>query len=536
MFPSVVCDHGTIIISGGFGGLGLTMSRWMVEEHGVKRIVLMSRRTLSELEQPDNPQYTDWLRLKQACLATKNTAHVEVVQVDVTKYDDVRDLFVRFSQTAYPIRGIIHSAVVSQDKLLSNLTPETLKLATDAKVRGAWNFHHAAHQTQAPLHFFIMFSSIRNHLIDFGSAGYNAGNEFLDALAHYRSKILNQPALSISLPAISGAGMFHRERDMLMQLYSSNGLQTVPTEITFELIDRFFINQQQCPCPIIFACNWKAMNALATKSSMVTYQITQLVDQQQMVQANTYSTAGTVQIGTQTMQVDEVVDRTQATVARLLGASSVERIATDRSLLAQGMDSLAGVSLYNWLGQYFGFFVPLTDILQGISIQVIAKYIFDKMEEQRQMATCVTQTNSTSMLSNNDNQKLSTNDSYSYTGMNNIIRIIQPRINSTTIQRIVFCIGMVNPSVEKTLLAQQSLLSASIYILQIPTGLSVAAETIAQMRRIQPRGPYSLVTVSKQGENIAHQIIKQLEEQHQQAGVAHFLAMTDPTPLEPLEQ
>jgi acyl carrier protein len=278
------------------------------------------------------------------------------------------------------------------------------------------------------------------------------------------------------------------------------------------------------------------MNALATKSPMVTFQMTQLVDQQQMAQANTYSTAGTVQIGTKTMQVDEVVDRTQATVARLLGASSVERIATDRSLLAQGMDSLAGVSLYNWLGQYFGFFVPLTDILQGISIQVIAKYIFDKMEEQRQMATCVTQTNSTSMLSNNDNQKLSTNDSYSYTGMNNIIRIIQPRINSTTIQRIVFCVGMVNPSVEKTLLAQQSLLSASIYILHIPTGPSVAAETIAQMRRIQPRGPYSLVTVSKQSENIARQIIKQLEEQHQQAGVKHFLAIIDPTPLEPLEQ
>ncbi|CAF4190027.1 unnamed protein product, partial [Adineta steineri] len=61
MFPSDVCNDGTILISGGFGGLGLTMSRWMIEKRGVKRIALMSRRTLIELEQPSNPQYDDWL-------------------------------------------------------------------------------------------------------------------------------------------------------------------------------------------------------------------------------------------------------------------------------------------------------------------------------------------------------------------------------------------------------------------------------------------------------------------------------------------
>ncbi|CAF1443164.1 unnamed protein product [Adineta steineri] len=31
MFSSEVCNQGTILISGGFGGLGLTMSRWMIE-------------------------------------------------------------------------------------------------------------------------------------------------------------------------------------------------------------------------------------------------------------------------------------------------------------------------------------------------------------------------------------------------------------------------------------------------------------------------------------------------------------------------
>ena len=538
MFPSLVCDHGTIIFSGGFGGLGLTMSRWMVEERGVKRIVLLSRRTLSELERPDNPQYTEWLRLKQVCLDSNNTVHIEVVQVDVTNFDDVRDLIERLNQTEYPVRGIIHSAVVSQDKLLTNITPETLRLAMDAKIRGAWNLHHATHQTRAPLHFFLMFSSMRNHFIDFGSAGYNAGNEFLDALAHYRSKLLHQPALSISLPAISGAGMFHRERNILTPLYSTRGFETIPTIITFEIIDRLFINQQQSPCPIIFACNWKAMGTSTGKNHLATHQLAQLVVQQYVAQENAHSAAVTVQKGAEEIQADEIVDRTRVTVARLLGATDIERIETDRSLLAQGMDSLAGVSLYNWLGQSFGVFIPLTDIIQGISIQNIAKHIFNKLNEQRQTGTSTASVTNPTVSSENKNTLLSTDDSPSYTGMNNIIRVIQPTTihGTTVVPRTTFCIGNVTPSFEKTLLKQHSSLSSLIYILQIPIGSSAITETIAQMRRIQPRGPYSLITTSKQGENLAHQIIKQLDEQHQQANVEYFSTIIDSTSLEKPEQ
>ncbi|CAF4293909.1 unnamed protein product, partial [Adineta steineri] len=41
------------------------MSRWMIEQRGIKHIALMSRRTLIELEKVSNPQYDDWLRLKR---------------------------------------------------------------------------------------------------------------------------------------------------------------------------------------------------------------------------------------------------------------------------------------------------------------------------------------------------------------------------------------------------------------------------------------------------------------------------------------
>lgn len=531
MFPSTVCDQGTILISGGFGGLGLTMSRWMIEERGVKRIVLMSRRTLSQLEQPQNPQYEDWLRLKQACLTSKNNAHVDVVQVDVTNFDDVYHLIEALNKTMYPVRGIIHSAVVSQDKVLANINKETLNLAMRAKVRGAWNLHCAAHQTGTPLHFFVMFSSIRNHLIDLGSAGYNAGNEYLDALARYRSKFMNLPSLSISLPAISGAGMFHRERAILDELYSNHGFESIPTLVAFEVIDRLFLNQKECPCPIIFACDWKVMGISHKKEQLATYQLIQLVQQQQTEQESFGNYIDKAQSHTLVETVDQIAERTQTTVARLLGATSIDRIDIERSLIAQGMDSLASVSLYNWLGQHFNIFVPLSDIIQGASIGMIAKQIFDKLAKQQDTVNTKIGASLTEKMFDETKIPADASNRPFYTGMNNVLKIIRSKTNSSSNHNIIFCIDALPPSLESKLVEQYA--SSMVYVLRIPSGSVAVTETIAQIRRIQPRGPYRLVSASKDGEYIAHEIVKQLKDQHKQvAAVYCSLQINGTTPAD----
>ncbi|CAF4191684.1 unnamed protein product [Adineta steineri] len=257
MFPSTVCRQGTILISGGFGGLGLTMSRWMIEKRDVKRIILMSRRTLAEFEQSSNPQNNDWLRLKQTI--NEYHAHVDVVQADVTNFDQVYDLIKKLSHTSYPVRGIIHSAAVAEDRTLAKIIQEYLTHVLAAKVRGAWILHQVTQLTHAPLHFFLIFSSIRNHLLEVASSGYNAGNQFLDALAYYRMTQQNLPAFSVSLPAVSGAGMFHQQRYMLSTLQSTHGFEVLPPIAVFELIERFHTNQKTCPCPVIFAANWQTL-------------------------------------------------------------------------------------------------------------------------------------------------------------------------------------------------------------------------------------------------------------------------------------
>ncbi|CAF1450607.1 unnamed protein product [Adineta steineri] len=524
MFPLTVCQQGTILISGGFGGLGLTMSRWMIEKRGVKRIILMSRRTLSELEQSSNPQYDDWLRLKQTI--NEHHAHVDVVQADVTNFDQVYDLIKKISHTSYPVRGIIHSAVVAEDRTLAKMTQEYLPHVLAAKARGAWILHQVTQLTHAPLHFFVMFSSIRNHLLEVASSGYNAGNQFLDALAHYRMTQQNLPALSVSLPAVSGAGMFHRQRDMLTTLQSTYGFEVLPPIAVFELIERFHTNQKTCPCPVIFAVNWQTL--YKRRHKLPIFQLNEIVEERysvmELINMSTTSAGLSSTTSSNLNRKETIIERIQMTVARLLGAADIDRILVDRSLVSQGMDSLAALSLYNWLEQEAGVYIPLVDLLQGYSIETIATIIHNKLNERYQVvsSTAKEEHMDTDLIKENE-IKLSHNSSY--TGIENIICLQNPLQCSSD---VFFCITKQSPTntdnlnklfIDKIYEQQNQTRPVLVYAIQMPPVISTAStstsarDMILQMRRIQPRGPYQLVAVRKEhDEIIAHEIIRQLKD------------------------
>ncbi|CAF4061606.1 unnamed protein product, partial [Rotaria sordida] len=423
MFPSVVCERGTILVSGGLGGLGLTMSRWMVEKRGVKHIVLMSRRTIEQFEKVENnPQLEDWLQLKET--AAKYNTSIDVVQADVTHFDDVYELIKRLNQTSHPVRGIIHSAVISDDKLLTNLSQETLFRVMEPKVRGGWNLHQASQQIGASLHFFVMFSSIRNHLIDPGSSSYNAGNEFFEALAHYRREQLKLPALSIALPAVQGAGMFHRQQAILNNLLIAQGIEMLPTVPTFELVERLFIMQTNYSSPVIFAVDWKRLHA--NKANLANRQLVQFIEQQATQQG--ISNVRANDSGSSSIaRIEVIIERIRETVMRLLGASSIDRIDIDRSLLSLGLDSLAAVSLYNWLSQEWGAFISLAEIFQGVKISEIANRVQKKMVERQTASREIETTLSNDMEQmdgSEDNLTLSTTKkAASYNGMEGVLRV-----------------------------------------------------------------------------------------------------------------
>jgi len=131
-------------------------------------------------------------------------AKVRVVRADVSRPEDVNRLFGETLAAMPPLAGLIHSAGVIDDALLSEQSLKRLRNVMAPKVDGAWNLH--LHTKDLTLDFFVCFSSAASMVGSPGQANYAAANAFLDALAHHR-RFLGLPGLSINWGAWSGDGM-----------------------------------------------------------------------------------------------------------------------------------------------------------------------------------------------------------------------------------------------------------------------------------------------------------------------------------------
>ena len=179
------------LISGGVGGLGLSVARWMVGR-GARHLLLLSRRGAGP----------------EALLALQEMraagAEVEVACADVADRPQLQAVLGCWREAHTPVRGVVHAAGVLQDALLSEQTRESLRAVLAPKVAGAWNLHELT--AEDPLDFFVMYSSVAALLGLPGQGNYAAANAFLDALAHDR-RAQGRPALSLNWGPFSQVGM-----------------------------------------------------------------------------------------------------------------------------------------------------------------------------------------------------------------------------------------------------------------------------------------------------------------------------------------
>ncbi|MEU0786324.1 type I polyketide synthase [Streptomyces sp. NPDC006173] len=163
---------GTVLVTGGTGGVGSLMARHLVAEHGVRSLVLASRRGSA----------TDGSADLVADLEDAG-ADVHVVAVDITDRTAVADLLADLPGRR-PLTAVVHAAGVLADATVESLTPDHLDRALDAKAGGALNLHELTQDR--PLSAFIHFSALAGTLGTAGQANYAAANAFLDALAAQR--------------------------------------------------------------------------------------------------------------------------------------------------------------------------------------------------------------------------------------------------------------------------------------------------------------------------------------------------------------
>lgn len=93
-------SHATYVITGGLGGLGRSITKWLAQQ-GAKSIVLLSRSGPTSANAKN-------LTKEYSC----SDINISVLQCDVGDADQVRNVMEVCSQSMPPIRGVVHGAMV----------------------------------------------------------------------------------------------------------------------------------------------------------------------------------------------------------------------------------------------------------------------------------------------------------------------------------------------------------------------------------------------------------------------------------------
>ncbi|GAB2713454.1 SDR family NAD(P)-dependent oxidoreductase [Nocardia thraciensis] len=181
--PTSLDEHGTVVVTGGTGGLGGLLARHLITSHGVRHLVLLSRRGMRA---PGAPA------LRQELAAAG--ADVRITACDAADRAQLGSALAEIPAT-HPVTAVVHAAGVLEDGTLTSLSPDGLRRVLRAKADAALNLHEAT--MSCDLSAFVLFSSAAASTGAPGQANYAAANAFLDALAvHRRARHL--PAVSIA--------------------------------------------------------------------------------------------------------------------------------------------------------------------------------------------------------------------------------------------------------------------------------------------------------------------------------------------------
>ncbi|WP_030355592.1 type I polyketide synthase [Streptomyces scopuliridis] len=227
---------GTVLITGGTGALGALTARHLVLAHGIRHLLLVSRR---------GPAAPDAERLRKEL--SELGAAVRILAGDVADRTVVEELIAACDP---PLTAVVHTAAVLDDGVLGAQTPAGVDTVLRPKADAAWVLHEAT--GHLPLSAFVLFSSVAGLFGKAGQANYGAANRFLDALACHR-RALGLPAVSLAWGLWElGNGLGDQISDLARRRIHMSGIAGLDAEQGLALFDAAIGSAEPVLVPVRF--------------------------------------------------------------------------------------------------------------------------------------------------------------------------------------------------------------------------------------------------------------------------------------------
>jgi thioester reductase-like protein len=347
-------SNATYLITGGLGGLGLSVAAQIVDR-GARHLVLLGRNGPSAEA------------LEMLTSLQMRGAEVITVQADVTKEADVCSVLRQIQASLPPLRGIFHAAGVLDDGLLVQMNRDDLERVMAPKVQGTWLLHK--YTQTLDLDLFVLFSSIASIVGSPGQGNYVAANSFLDGLAHYRQQ-QGLPALAINWGPWGEVGM--AAGASVTQFLLQQGIRAFPPRLGIELLER--ILDTSAVQITAFDVDWPQMLQRFPSPFL-----------QKMVEETEAGTnlgsAKTSTVLRNRLLALAPIKRRQAVMNQLLNQVSqvtrmpLEQIDIYLPLSQQGIDSLMATELATRIKTDLDVSLPLPTLLQGPTVVNLAETV-----------------------------------------------------------------------------------------------------------------------------------------------------------------
>ena len=353
--------NGTVLITGGTGGLGAPLAKHLVTAHGVRHLMLLSR---------SGADSTGARRLETELVELG--ARVRIAACDVTDRVQLEALLDSVERD-HPLTAVFHAAGVLDDGVLESLTEESLDRVLSPKVDGALFLHELT--VHLELSAFVLFSSAVATLGSPGQANYAAANAFLNALAeHRRARGLTGTALGWGLWASGMAGQLGEADRARM---ARTGLTTLSVEEGLELLDAAMLTDEPVLLPM--RLDTTALQARTDDGSLPAV-LRDLVRVRPSQRDRSNGLLARRLVGLSVGEREAVVlDVVRGEVAVVLGHSSPGSVGADRALGELGFDSLMAVELRNRLNGVSGLRLPTTLVFDYPSPAALAGFLVGEL-------------------------------------------------------------------------------------------------------------------------------------------------------------
>ncbi|HEV7649802.1 MAG TPA: type I polyketide synthase, partial [Actinophytocola sp.] len=344
---------GTVLVTGGTGGLGALVARHLVAEHGVRELVLAGRRG------PDAPGAAE-LRAD----LERAGARVDLAACDVADRDALADLLNRV-----PVSAVVHAAGVLDDGVLESQTPGRIDSVLRPKADAAWHLHELTREKD--LSAFVLFSSLAGTFGGAGQANYAAANAFLDAVAEHR-RAAGLPAVSLAwgpwrtgmAGALADADVARLARLGTPPLADADGLALFdaaagadrPAVVAARLDPARVAGRGEPPHLLRGLVRSPARRAAVRAAATVS-----LVDRMVRLVASE--------------QRELLLDLVRAEVAFVLGHDGATAVEADRAFSELGFTSLTAVELRNRLAEATGLQLPATIVFDHPTAAAVADFV-----------------------------------------------------------------------------------------------------------------------------------------------------------------